>query len=118
MFTGIIQAIGEVRRINSNSARRLFRDMAKQHGIPMARKPRRASHALAYWNEMVGTPELLLGIIGPTADCIVLSHPKPRGSGPARAFLVAALMDSGKPLLVLAGVLPPPLAFLIGGAGS
>ena len=88
-------------KLNSNSARRLFRDMAKQHGIPMARKPRRASHALAYWNEMVGTPELLLGIIGPTADCIVLSHPKPRGSGPARAFLVAALMDSGKPLLVL-----------------
>jgi nucleotide-binding universal stress UspA family protein len=88
-------------RLNSNSARRLFREMAEQHRIPMARKPRRASHSLAYWSEMVGTPELLLGIIGPTADCIVLSHPRPRGSGPARAFLLAALMDSGKPLLVL-----------------
>jgi nucleotide-binding universal stress UspA family protein len=88
-------------RLNSDSARRLFRDVAEQQKTPMARKPRRAGHPLAYWNEMVGTPELLLGIIGPTADCIVLSRPKPRGSGPARAFLLAALMDSGKPLLVL-----------------
>lgn len=88
-------------KLNSNSARELFREMAEQHKIQMARKPRRAGHSLAYWNEMVGTPELLLGIIGPTADCIVLSHPRPRGSGPARAFLLAALMDSCRPLLVL-----------------
>jgi nucleotide-binding universal stress UspA family protein len=88
-------------RLNSTHARRLFRAMAEQHGIRMARKPRRADHALAYWHEMVGTPERLLGIIGPTSDCIVVSHPRPRGSGPARAFLLAALLDSGKPLLAL-----------------
>ena len=88
-------------RLNCENARRLFREMAEKHGIPMARKPRRADHALAYWYEMVGTPELLLGIIGPTSDCIVVSHPRARGSGPARAFLLAALLDSGKPLLVL-----------------
>ncbi len=88
-------------KLNSAGAGRLFRQISEQYEIPMARKPRRADHPLAYWNEMVGTPELLLGIIGPTADCIVLSHPRPRGSGPARAFLLAALMDSSKPLLVL-----------------
>lgn len=88
-------------KLNSANARRLFRAMAKQRGIPMARKPRRAGHALAYWHEMVGTPERLLGIIGPTSDCIVVSHPRPRGSGAARAFLLAALLDSGKPLLAL-----------------
>jgi len=50
---------------------------------------------------MVGTPEKLFSIIGPTSDCIVVSRPRPRGSGPARAFLLAALLRSGRPLLVL-----------------
>jgi len=87
--------------LNSASAERLFRETAKRHGIPMARKPRDAAQPLAFWNVMVGTAEKLLGIIGPTADCIVVSRPRPNGSGPARAFLLAALLDSGKPLLVL-----------------
>jgi nucleotide-binding universal stress UspA family protein len=88
-------------RLNSRHAQHLFRAMAQQHGIPIARKPRIAGHALAFWNEMVGTPEKLFSIIGPTADCIVVSRPRVRGSGPARAFMLAALLRSGRPLLVL-----------------
>jgi len=88
-------------RLNSKHAQRLFRMMAQQQHIPIASKPRVAGHALAFWNEMVGTPEKLFSIIGPTADCIVVSRPRVRGSGPARAFLLAALLRSGRPLLVL-----------------
>jgi nucleotide-binding universal stress UspA family protein len=88
-------------RLNSRHAQNLFRAMAEQHRIPIARKPRIAGHALAFWNEMVGTPERLFSIIGPTADCIVVSRPRARSSGPARAFLLAALLRSGRPLLVL-----------------
>ena len=88
-------------KMNSASAQKLFRAMAQQHGISIARKPRVAGHALAFWNEMVGTPEKLFSIIGPTSDCIVVSRPQARGSGPARAFLLAALLRSGRPLLVL-----------------
>ena len=88
-------------RLNSKHAQRLFRAMAAQHQIPIASKPRVAGHALAYWNEMVGTPEKLFSIIGPTADCIVVSRPRAHASGPARAFLLAALLRSGRPLLVL-----------------
>ena len=88
----------ELNRVN---AARLFRAMAKERGIPMARKPRSVPHPLAFWNEMVGTPEKLFGIIGPTSDCIVVSRPRPRGTGPALAFLIAALLNSGKPLLVM-----------------
>jgi nucleotide-binding universal stress UspA family protein len=88
-------------RLNSRHAQHLFRAMAQQHHIPIARKPRIAGHALAFWNEMVGTPEKLFSIIGPTADCIVVSRPRVRGSGPARAFMLAALLRSGRPLLVL-----------------
>jgi nucleotide-binding universal stress UspA family protein len=88
-------------RLNSKHAQQLFRAMAKQHHIPIAAKPRVAGHPLAFWNEMVGIPERLFSIIGPTADCIVVSRPRARGSGPARAFLLAALLRSGRPLLVL-----------------
>jgi len=88
-------------RLNNVNAQKLFRAMASQHGIPMARKPRGAGHTLAFWNEMVGTPEKLFSIIGPTSDCIVVSRPRLRGSGPARAFLLSALLRSGRPLLVL-----------------
>jgi nucleotide-binding universal stress UspA family protein len=88
-------------RLNAANAHRLFRTMAGEYGIATASKPRRADHPLAFWNEMVGTPERLFGIIGPTSDCIVVSRPRRSGSGPARAFLLAALMNAGKPLLIL-----------------
>jgi nucleotide-binding universal stress UspA family protein len=91
----------ETIRLNSRNARRLFRRMAQQRGIPLARKPRVADHALAYWQEMVGSPQKVLSIIGPMSDCIVVSRPKSRSSGPARAFLLSALLRTGKPLLVL-----------------
>ena len=88
-------------KLNSTHAQNLFRATAQQHGIQIARKPRVAGHALAYWNEMVGTPEKLFSIIGPTADCIVVSRPLAKSSGPARAFMLSALLRSGRALLVL-----------------
>jgi len=99
--TGLPEAAESTVQLNSASAQKLFMAMAEQWRIPMARKPRIAGHPLAFWNEMVGTPEKLFRIIGPTSDCIVVSRPRPRGSGPARAFLLAALLRSGRPLLVL-----------------
>ncbi len=88
-------------RLNSQHAQQLFRAIAEDHEVPIASKPRSADHPLAFWNEMVGTPEKLFGIIGPTADCILVSRPKPKGHGAAQAFLLAALLRSGRPLLVL-----------------
>lgn len=88
-------------RLNSSNAEKLFRLMAAEHGVAIASKPRRADHPLAYWNVMVGTPDKLFGIIGPTADCIVVSRPRRQGSGPARAFLLAALLNAGRPLLIM-----------------
>ena len=87
--------------LNRANAQKLFRAMAEEYGIAMASKPRVAEQPLAFWNEMVGTPEYLFGIIGPTSDCIVVSRPRKKTSGPARAFLLAALLNSGKPLLIL-----------------
>jgi len=87
--------------LNRANAQKLFSAMAGEYGIATASRPRRADHPLAFWNEMVGTPERLFGIIGPTSDCIVVSRPRRNGSGPARTFLLAALLNAGKPLLIL-----------------
>lgn len=89
-------------RLNSANAEKLFRAMDDEAGIAVARKPRRAEGPLAFWHEIVGTPQKLLGIAGPVSDLIIVSRPKPRGSGPARAFLLSALLHSGKPLLARA----------------
>lgn len=88
-------------KLHSANAEKLFRRTAAEHGIAIAGKPRRAEQPLAYWNVMVGTPGKLFGIIGPTSDCIVVSRPKRKASGPARAFMLAALLNSGKPLLIV-----------------
>jgi len=88
-------------RLNTTQAAALFCAAAEKHGVRMASKPDVGQHPRAFWGEMVGTPGKLFGIIGPTSDLIVISRPKSRGSGPARAFLLAALLRSGKPLLVL-----------------
>jgi nucleotide-binding universal stress UspA family protein len=88
-------------RLDTANAERLFRAVAEAHEIPMARKPRVSKKPLAFWQVMVGTPEKLFSIIGPTSDCIVVSRPRARSSGPARAFLLAALLRGGRPLLVL-----------------
>ena len=87
--------------LNRANAQKLFNAKAADYGIATASKPRCVDHPLAFWNEMVGTPERLFGIIGPTSDCIVVSRPRRSGSGPARAFLLAALLNAGKPLLIL-----------------
>ena len=91
----------DVFELNRANAHRLFAAMSQEYGIAIASKPRRAEQPLAYWNELVGTPERLFGIIGPTSDCIVVSRPRRKASGPARAFLLAALLNAGKPLLIL-----------------
>ncbi len=99
--TEIPETTEKASRLDMKNAEKLFRSTAAEHDIPIARKPRVSDRPLAYWHVMVGTPEKLFSIIGPTSDCIVVSRPKARSSGPGKAFLLAALLRCGKPLLVL-----------------
>ncbi len=87
--------------MHSAAAAELFSSLARQHGFSEAKKARLGQSSLALWKEMVGTPARVFGIIGPVADVAVLSRPKPKSSGPAEAFLLSALLNSGKPVLVL-----------------
>lgn len=87
--------------MHSKAASKLFASLAERHGFEQAKKARLGQDALALWKEMVGTPAKVFGIIGPVADVAVLSRPRPKSAGRAEAFLLSALLNSGKPVLVL-----------------
>lgn len=89
------------------AARALFKAIAEQHGYKVTRRPRVEPSAM--WAEMVGSPDKLMGIVGPVADLIVVSRPAKVGNV-ADMFLIAALVVSARPVLVL----PPSARKVIG----
>ncbi|MEE4164083.1 MAG: universal stress protein [Woeseiaceae bacterium] len=80
------------------AARSLFEKAAGKSNYPLSKSPR--SEPVAIWTEKVGAPGKLMGIVGPLADMIVVSRPKKRGTV-ADMFLGAALLESGRPVLIL-----------------
>ena len=89
------------RGLDSAAAQALFARVSQRHGFTLAKAPRFGTRSLALWHEMVGTPARVLGIVGPVSDMAVVSRPKRKSAGRARAFLLAALLHSGKPALVV-----------------
>lgn len=79
-------------------ARALYAKLAARHGYEVTNRARTKPTAL--WKEMVGSPEIIMGIVGPVADLVVVSRPS-RRRGVAEMFLTSALLDSSSPVLVL-----------------
>ena len=79
-------------------ARSLFQEMAAAAAYPLRRKA--STEPAAYWDEKVGSPAKLMGIVGPMADLIVVNRPTRSGSI-ADMFLASALHESGRPVLIL-----------------
>jgi nucleotide-binding universal stress UspA family protein len=96
-----VEVSTDVARLNSRKARQLFAAVAKKNDVKLASKHRHSEQPLAYWQEMVGSPDRMLGIAGPVSDLLVVSRPKKNAKGKARTFMLAALFNSGKPVLVL-----------------
>jgi nucleotide-binding universal stress UspA family protein len=88
-------------KLNSVAAHDLFARAAAESGFRLAKRPRIGQSSLAIWHEMLGTPDRIMAICGPTADLAVVSRPKPKGAGRARQFLLATLFHSARPILVL-----------------
>ena len=80
------------------AAKSLFAETAAQHGYSILRRPR--AEPCAIWGEMVGSPEKLMGIVGPVSDFVVVSRPTKPGNV-ADMFLHAALIRSSRPVLIL-----------------
>jgi nucleotide-binding universal stress UspA family protein len=81
------------------SAKALFAQAADSYGYPMIKKPGAKCGAL--WQEKVGSPHKVLSIMGPVSDLLVVSRPATKGGKIARMFLLAALMNSTRPVLIL-----------------
>jgi nucleotide-binding universal stress UspA family protein len=85
---------------SAHVAHKMFTDTVEQGGYELVRKPALNASRIAIWQELVGSPDRLMSIIGPLADLVVVSRPKANGDV-ARMFMLAALLNSGRPVLVL-----------------
>lgn len=88
-------------RLTSRSARKVYVDVAARNGFEIAKRARVGQRRRAFWHELIGTPARMFAIAGPTADMAVLARPKPKSGGRATAFLLAALLHSARPVLVV-----------------
>ncbi len=94
------------RRSTKNSraeAKSLFEKKAARASFPIRRKP--SIEPCAHWDEKVGSPVKLMGIVGPVAD-LIIAHRPARTGGIADLFLGAALHESERPVLILPRSVP------------
>ncbi|MDH3339009.1 MAG: universal stress protein [Gammaproteobacteria bacterium] len=80
------------------AAKALYQAIAEQHGYKVSRRARQEPSAL--WAERVGSPDKLMGIVGPVADLVVVSRPMRAGTV-ADLFMLAALIESTRPVLIV-----------------
>jgi nucleotide-binding universal stress UspA family protein len=80
------------------AAESLYRKIAEEHGYEMISHARAEPGAM--WAERIGSPDKVMGIVGPIVDLIVVSRPK-RPNGVAREFVDTALMRGSCPVLLL-----------------
>jgi nucleotide-binding universal stress UspA family protein len=87
--------------LKSTAARKLFLDHVSGAGFKSVKNPTLGAKRVAQWVEMVGSLDKLFTIVGPTSDVCVVSRPKPASKGPGSDFMLAALLETGKPVIVL-----------------
>lgn len=83
----------------SDRARETFEQLVDAAGFTRYRRPRKNLANAATWLEKVGTPDRIMSIVGPLNDLIVVSRTASKGTV-ARLFMLAALLHSGRPVLV------------------
>ena len=84
----------------SARARETFEQMATEAGFKLARRPRLNLEKGAIWQEKVGTPDRIMAIVGPMSDLIVVRRTASKGNVD-RMFMLAALLHSGRPVLIM-----------------
>jgi nucleotide-binding universal stress UspA family protein len=97
----VIAAMPNASRLTSRAARKAYLSVAARHGFEFAKSARVGQRRRAFWHDLVGTPARIFAIAGPLADMAVLARPKPKSGGRATAFLLAALLHSARPVLVV-----------------
>jgi nucleotide-binding universal stress UspA family protein len=87
-------------RSAAHQAQKVFSEVVAEAGLTLVKKPPLDASLTAIWQEKVGSPDRLMAILGPLADLTVVTRPSAKGNV-ARLFMLAALLHSGRPVLVL-----------------
>jgi len=85
----------------SKAASDLFAGLARHSDFPIATRARADGTPVAILQELVGSPQRVMPIVGPMSDLIVVSRPGRKGGKLASMFLMEALLNSSRPVLVL-----------------
>jgi len=65
------------------------------------RRARADQSPVAIWQERVGSPQKIIPIVGPVSDLMVVSRPSRKGGSVGQVFLMQALLNSARPVLIL-----------------
>ena len=107
MVEEMISAAEKQADIRASAARRVFDAVCARHGVKLAAAP--VAEVSAEWLDVPGQEEEVVAWRGRLADLVVVGRPGPDGGGTAPMTLNAALMESGRPLLLIPPDLPPTL---------
>jgi len=91
----------------AGKVRQMFDAFAAEKGLTIADTPRPGTQVTLGWREEVGREDEVVAIAGRMADLIVLGRPVRDAALPSPITLEAALLDTGRPVLVAP---PKPLA--------
>jgi nucleotide-binding universal stress UspA family protein len=82
-----------------DDAKTLFSQLANVNGFKYSKQPK--SKAVALWHESTGYPAKLFSILGPVSDLIIVSRPIKKTQSLARFFMMSAVLNSSKPVIIL-----------------
>lgn len=92
----------------SSALRRRFDEACARHQVPAVEVPPEVGVAAARWREETGREEDMVTAAGRLADIVVLPRLRAGKDAPSPITVNAALLDTGRPLL-LAPPSPPPM---------
>ncbi|MTJ79829.1 MAG: universal stress protein [Telmatospirillum sp.] len=94
----------------ADGIRKLFEQICARQEVALAGKPPAEPAATAHWREEIGHEEEIIAEAGRLSDMVVIARPSPDRDIPSIMSLNAALLESGRPLMLA----PPRLPASVG----
>jgi nucleotide-binding universal stress UspA family protein len=109
MIEEMMEATEKRAAAEAAKVRKAFEDACAKARIPVGKKAAEAGKASASFETETGNEDEAIRLAGRVADLVVMARPQGPLAGSQRLVLEAALLDTGRPLLVV-----PPKASKIG----
>ncbi|WP_413205510.1 universal stress protein [Rhodospirillum sp. A1_3_36] len=106
----MVEAAEKDARDRADKAKALFDKVTADMSVAQGGTPPGDGSATATWNETTGPEPEQVALRGRVADLLVLGRPGPNGEPPSLLTLNAALLESGRPVLVA----PPQVSPTVG----